>query len=452
MPVHDSVSVLQLRLRALANRLRESQLFLPTIMLVIAVALELTLAWAGERLGLHRLPFGLRLSPDAAISLLSTIAGATITTAGVVFSILVVSLQLASGQFSPRVLRSFYRDRGGQVVIGLLVSTFAFCVLALTAINSSASTPRIPVLSVEVATLLALLSILGIVGYLDRMSHRQYVGSIADRIAAETLDVLPGLQRREPGMTLLPPASVPHTGDGRSGYVVPAPADGWVQQLSRRLVLDSLPAGSVVRLETRVGAFVVRGGPLATIWPEPPDARRVSRAMDDAVIIRSARSMQQDADFGLRQLCDIALRALSPAVNDPTTAIEIVMRLASIMRPLLAGELPAQALRDDKGRVLLHPYDLDHGEYVRHAFEQVRQAASAQPAVVLAIIRTLRMLDGVALAHGRADARAELNRQLTLAVEGAAKAHNLPDDVETLRRAAADAGESAESNRAELDH
>src|SRR6185436_19374014 len=156
--------------------------------------------------------------------------------------------------------------------------------------------------------------------------------------------------------------------------VVIGHADGWVQQISRRAIVAAVPPGSVVRLETRVGGYLVRGEPLATVWPRPDEATtaRVARLIAEAAIISHSRTMQQDIDFGLRQLNDIGLRALSAAVNDPTTAIEVVLRVASVLRPLLIADLPPQCVRDPQGRVLLTPWDLDHGEYVRHAFDQTR--------------------------------------------------------------------------------
>src|SRR5262245_29521555 len=128
------------------------------------------------------------LPPDAAVALLSTVAGATITTAGVVFSLLVVSLQLASGQFSPRVLRTFWRDRFGQLLIGLLLATFAFCVAALTQVDTGAA--RAPTLTMLGALLLAFASIVAIVAYLNRITRQQYVGRILERIAEETLELV----------------------------------------------------------------------------------------------------------------------------------------------------------------------------------------------------------------------------------------------------------------------
>src|SRR5690349_17398172 len=148
--------------------------------------------------------------------------------------------------------------------------------------------------------------------------------------------------------------------------------------------------------------------------------------------------MQQDIDFALRQLNDIGLRALSPAVNDPTTAIEVILRVTSIMRPLLLADLPAQAQRDGEGRILLTPWDLDHPEYVRHAYGQIRLYAGGHPQVALAIIRSLRMLRDVVDEHDvdRGVTIEELDRQLAAVLDDAKRA-GLPDtELEPLHTAA----------------
>lgn len=146
--------------------------------------------------------------------------------------------------------------------------------------------------------------------------------------------------------------------------IVRSPGDGWVQEISRRAVIAAAPAHGIVRQETRLGGYIVRDTPIASIWPRPADPAAAAALIRAAVILGPARTMQQDIDFRLRQLNDIALRALSPAVNDPTTAIEVIVRIGSIMRPLILGELPAQSVRDEAGRVLLTPLDLDHAEYI----------------------------------------------------------------------------------------
>ena len=194
------------------------------------------------------------------------------------------------------------------------------------------------------------------------------------------------------GMPFGEAVPAPDTDSLGQRLIVRAVSDGWVQQISRRAVIAAVPSGSVVRLETRVGAYLVCGTPLASIWPPPPDHAVQSTLIRAAVIVGPARTMQQGIDFGLRQLCDIAARALSPAVNDPTTAIEVVLRIGSILRPLVLAGLPAQSHRDKAGRIFLTPFDLDHGEYIGHAFDQIRLYAADHPQVLVAIEGTLRML------------------------------------------------------------
>src|SRR5215467_10466250 len=269
-----AVHLRRLRLRALSDKLRESLLFLPALMLAGSVIIAIVLERIDQTHSSTPTPWTFNFTPGTASTLLGIVAGAVITTAGVVFSLLVISLQLASGQFSPRVLRGFWRDRFGQVLIGLLLSTFAFCVLVLARLNPAAR--RAPALSVMFALLLTLASVVFIVVYLDRISRQQYVGRIVARIADETLALVHELPYGpHVGMLVGDHFAVPARDTAILGerLIVRAPKDGWVQQISRRAVIAAVPPGSVVRLETRVGGYLVRDTPLASVWPPPEDPR-----------------------------------------------------------------------------------------------------------------------------------------------------------------------------------
>src|SRR4029453_5849600 len=172
--------------------------------------------------------------------------------------------------------------------------------------------------------------------------------------------------------------------------------------------------------------------------PDAATGHDAARLIGEAVIAGATRTMQQDVDFALRQLNDIGLRALSPAVNDPTTAIEVILRVASVLRPLIRADLPAQAQRDAEGRTLLTPWDLDHPEYVRHAYGQIRLYAGSHPQVALTLIRVLRMLrDGVADHDGdRTTTIAELDRQLEAVIADAKRAGLADTELTPLRDAA----------------
>jgi uncharacterized membrane protein len=323
------------------------------------------------------------------------------------------------------------------LLIGLLLATFAFCVLALTQINTADE--QAPTLTMQFALLLTLTAIVGIVVYLNRITKQQYVGRIAERITEESLELVRQLPYgTKVGMQVGEATAEPDLTALGAPLVIQAGADGWVQQISRRAITDAVPQGSVVRIETRVGAYLVRGEPLATVWPcpAPADAARTAGLVGAAVIIGNARTMQQDIDFGIRQLIDIALRALSPAVNDPTTAIEMILRLASLLRPLVIAPLPAQVVSAPGRRVLLTPYDLDHAEYIGHGFAQLRIYVAPHPQVAVTVIRTLKMLRDAAISAGHADAARACTRELELTLEGCEKAGLLPADLEQIRRTA----------------
>lgn len=355
-------------------RFRESLFAMPTLVVIVGVFVEEVMAYIDARLAGARLPMTVQINSNAATWLLSTVAGATITTAGVVFSLTVVSLQLASSQFSPRVMRSFIRDRVSQFVIGLLVATFVYCVLALRHIDSDVTVPASPRLLMTGAVVLTVSTVLFIIAYLNRLARGLQVGEVVRTIAGEADDVVTAMARtsgsEDPGTDV-------HLDSDAPSLSVHAVRDGWVTRASSGHVLAAVPAATTVRMDTRVGAYIHRGEPVFTIWPIPSNAERTRTRLQATVVVADTRTMQQDVDFALRQLVDIALRALSSAINDPTTAIELVLRLGSILRTLLTVDAPPLSVAGHAGRRLIRPWELTHEDYIEHAFEQIRQASTA---------------------------------------------------------------------------
>jgi uncharacterized membrane protein len=419
-----------LRIASWLYRFRESLFALPTLVVVGGVILAETTAYIDQLVGVDRsLPFTVEMNSNGATWLLSTVAGAMITTAGVVFSLTVVSLQLASSQFSPRVMRSFIRDRLSQIVIGLLVATFVYCVLVLRHISADtdANAPRI---SMTVAIVLAVTTVLLIIAYLNRLAHGLQVGEVVRTIAAEADAVIHAIARQTEDER--PVTHIPDAPEDR--FVVRVARDGWVTQAPSKFILAAVPPSTVVRLETRTGAYIHRGEILMTIWPVPSEPRRVEAKLLSTVEIADVRTMQQDIDFGLRQLVDVALRALSSAINDPTTAADVVLRLGSLMRTLLVSGVPPSSVAGTGGRVLLRPWDLSHDEYIAHAFDQIRQSCVAQPHVVTTLLRVLRMLIEHAHTVGCEQHIPALRNQIRLLMDAMAINPDIhPDDLGRLR-------------------
>jgi uncharacterized membrane protein len=418
VPLRTPLGV-RVRAAAAAYRFQESLFLLPALIVALGVGAA---EFAGALDEAHvRPPLALGMTTNAATWLLATIAGATITTAGVVFSLTVVSLQLASSQFSPRVLRSFIRDRLSQVVIGLLVATFCYSVLTLRRLDGAAHEAA-PAVSMTVAVLLTLATVLLIVAHVDHLARRLQVGQVVRVIANEGVHVLEATVRAvraERAGPALP--ARPRT----PALVVTARRDGWVTQASARHLLNAVPAGSTVWLETRAGAYIHRGEALCNVWPIPHNTDAVAARVAAVVRVEDVRTMQQDVDFTVRQLVDIGLRALSPAVNDPTTAVEVVLRLGSLLRRLLSTDLPAEVVVGDRGRCLIRPWQLRHEEYIDHAFDQLRQHAGSQTQVLAALLRVLRMLIDHVRSVGVPQLEKPLRAQLELTLSVSRSNENL---------------------------
>jgi uncharacterized membrane protein len=341
-------------------------------------------------------------------------------------------------------MRSFIRDRLSQSVIGVLVATFVFCVLLLRHIpaDPAATAPRI---SMTTAILLAVSAVLLIMAYLNRLAHGLQVGEVVRTIAAEADSVVQEIARQASRET---PATHVPSADPENRLVVSVLRDGWVTQSPGERILAAVPPSTVVRLETRTGAYIHRGEVLMTIWPAPPEPEKVRAKLLSTVEIADIRTMQQDIDFGIRQLVDIALRALSAAINDPTTATEVVLRLGSLIRTLLTSPEPPTSVSGPDGRVLLRPWDLSHDEYIAHAFGQIRQTGATQPHVVAALVRVLRMLIAHAQATGRAQLVPALHDQLRMLMESVSADRDLHrDDLARLRAIAEATTDPAEHDR-----
>ncbi len=353
---------MQLRFAAAAYRFRESLFALPALIVLAEVCAAEASARIDTSLSGREPAWTIHINSNAATWLLSTVAGAMITTAGVVFSLAVVSLQLASSQFSPRMMRSFIRDRLLHIVIASLVATFVFCVLTLRHISGTGNDPA-PSVSRTVALASTVVTVMLIVAYFDRLARGLQVGEVVRSIAGETRDAIEADARRARARTM---SNTPDTAAGPEIAVL-ATRDGWISQIPTERIFAAVPDGASIELETRPGAYIHGGEVLFRLW-RPDETRRptttIVRRLQASVVTSHTRTMQQDVDFAFRQLTDIALRALSSAINDPTTASEVVLRLGSLLRRMFTNDVPATAIVGPKGKTLLRPWLLSREEYL----------------------------------------------------------------------------------------
>lgn len=431
------------RALALAYRFRESLFLLPLVIVFGGMLLAVLSRAADRRLGPSP-RFLLKMDSGVATTLLSTIAGATITTAGVIFSLTIVSLQLASSQLSPRVMRWFIRDRLSQVVIGLLVATFVYCVLSLPDLDGSRPVPA-PPLTVTVAVVLTIVTVITIIAHVDHLAHRLEVGQVVREIAAEGSMVIDTVVAAAADELPAPETDMDAPPEALR---LTSPGNGWISRVDTRRLLAAIPPNTKIRLDTRVGAYIHLGQPLVTIWPPPAHPDRVRQKLTRAIAVSDSRTMQEDIDFAFRQLVDIGLRALSSAINDPTTAVEATLRVGSLLRRLLVVPLPLVAVAGSEGRILLRPWGLNAREYIGHGFDQLRQVAPSQPLVAATILRVLRMLVVHVEEQGRTEHIPALREQADLLLESLAKAPGLhPRDLARLRAIAANSTDPANHSR-----
>lgn len=393
--------------------LRQSLWFAPTLLVLGACGAALALIQLepdGDRSGGGVLFPG---GAESARSVLSLIVASMVTFVGTVFSITVIVLQLAASQFSPRALRSFLRDRGSQVPLGIFLATLVYAMIVLWSVRSAAGGEEtVPRLAVTGAAVLVLTSLVAFVYYIDHVAQSIRVANIVHRIGSEALDIL-GVRYPAP----FDPALEAVAPDELRGLGVPIASTG----AGVVLAIDEDAALALARrhegrleLVPYVGEYVPRGAPLArwdgNLVPEDESVRKL-------ITLGRERTMAQDIAFGIRQLVDIAEKALSPGVNDPTTATQAIDQLHNVLRQLAHRSFPRELMEDDDGILRIVRRERTWQELVELAFVEIIDYA-ADSAQVKARLR-LAFAD---LAASAPRERREPIEALVPRVEGGASA------------------------------
>jgi len=363
--------------------LRTNLWFVPGLEVLAAVVLFI-LTTALDRAAYHgnlSLPsWVISGSADTARQILIAIGAAVITVVGVVFSIILVTLTLASTQFGPRMLRNFIRDRATQLTLGTFVATFVYSILVLVSIGRT----FVPHLGVTV-TLALLVVALGVLIYFihhtaTSIQLPQVVASIAADLSEAIRDQGGGRSpAREAGPTAAELTALMDT----SGGVVRAPVSGYLQVIRHELLVSfAAEEQAVISLNYRPGHFLVRGHPFAVVWP-PESAARISDVLGKSHITGPYRTLTQDISFGVDQLVEIAIRALSAAVNDTFTALTCIDWLGGSLCKITAEWHPARVHRDHEGFIRVLTPEPTWERLVQRSYEKIRQASTGMPAVMI---------------------------------------------------------------------
>jgi len=418
------------------QRLRDSLWLLPSLLTLGAVALAAATVefdrqmLANERADLY-LAFG--GGAEGARGVLTAIGSTVITVTGVIFSVTIVALQLASSQFTPLVLRSFLGDRANQLVLGVFIATFTYTLLVLRTVRSATQDNQVfvPSISVAVAIGLALVSIGLLIYFIHHVSRSIQAAVIIDRATRDTRQVVDRLFPREADTSdsqrlAHEPATPP--------MIVAADRAGYIQAVDEDALVDLARQHRLtIRMDRRVGEHLLPGVAVASVWSasEMPDA--TADGVRQAFVLGPERTLTDDLELGIRQLSDIALRALSPSLNDPTTAMICFDRLAEMV-VLVGCRLTPAAVRGPDGACLIarrQTFD----DVAETAYGLTRRSVAADPTVAHHVAVTLGTVGGLVRPQHRPVLAAHLDALLA-AVDAAT---TLAHDLEPIRRAGQDA-------------
>ncbi|HEY5476502.1 MAG TPA: DUF2254 domain-containing protein [Tepidiformaceae bacterium] len=348
-------------------------------------------------------------SADAARQVLIAIAVAVITIAGVVFSVVIVALTLASQQFGPRMLRSFIRDFGTQFTLAMFMATFVYCVLALGSISSDGFGQFVPHISITVALGLLLADLAVLIYFIHHVAVSIQLNEV---IAGIGQDLGRAIEENFPFASpsvadVSPTEGHPVPRDRADSVMVAAARSGYLQVISRSKLVDIASArGAAIELLYWPGHFVVAGRPLARVSPASA-APFVAHGLDRAHIVGRHRTLSQDPVFAVDQLVEIAIRALSPAVNDTFTALVCIDWLTAGLCQLAGRNIPTRTFRGEDGSIRVIEAGLSYERVVDAAFDKIRQAGRGMPAVAM---RQLDSLAQIMATTGEAERKALLRQ------------------------------------------
>ena len=397
------------RVGSIWERINSSFWFIPALLTLVGMLLSGVTQWLDNKYQglLDSLPAVVSGGATGASSVLSAISGSLITVIATVFSLTIVSLTLASGQYSPRLMRSFTSDKGLQIVLGTYIGTFVYSLLVLRIValggssgSGGADSSFQPTISVGVAILLALVCVGLLIYFISHVAQIIQSSSIVQMAQLDMMGIVSNLEETESSSDYIrDPEEDPRWADLLAGQpsIVKAKSSGYVQSVDIDEILKEVvdERTRLVEIPSGPGIFVSSGLALVKVWPaagEDFDSGTL-REVHRAFVLGRERSFQQDIAFGFRQLSDIALKGLSPGINDPTTAMQAMDRMEAVLISLGSKDLPRCVQEREVGerKVLVRVNYSNFEDLVGLAFDQVRRAAftSGQVAVLERLIEIL---------------------------------------------------------------
>ena len=394
------------KLKQIWSNLRSSFWFMPSLIVAISIVIAAALIEAdsaGSDRWLARWPRLFGTGAEGARGILSTIAGSMMSVVGVTFSMTVVALALASSQYTSRILRNFMRSRVTQVVLGIFVGIFTYCLIVLRTIRGGNEGVFVPNLAVFFSVLLAIGGVSVLIFFIHHIASSIQASSIIASAAQETIGTIDRLFPEQPeqgpgeddeNQTLRPLAE---------GFFrdIMARENGYIQGVDNAALLRlARDKKTIVRMEHGIGDFVVHNTPIASLALEDPPDQETIAALQGAFSISRHRTVEQDPAFGIRQIVDVALKALSPGVNDTTTAVMCVDYLTAILARFAPRQIPSSHRYED-GELRVIAIGPSFEDLLAESFGQVRSSAKGNVAVMLRMLGALQTIAGRTARPGR---------------------------------------------------
>ena len=389
------------------DALLASYWFLPGLMTSGSVLLAAFMVWfdTGDKLTwLRDIPFVSLSQPDGARSLLSTISGSMIGVAGVAFSITMVVLSLTSGQYGPRLVGNFMRDRGNQFVLGSFIGTFIYCLLVLRTIRSvdesGALTSFVPHLAVTFSVLLAAFNLGVFIYFIHHTAESIQASTIITNIARSLEDLIKKIypeeqlsHERGPSDEALNMATLVPDRFDKEARSVTMKHSGYLQTVEvQGLTAAAKEHGVIIKVPHRPGTFLVERRPLLQVWPGERLTDELAGKLRNSFTFGPRRTPLQDFDFLFDQLTEVALRALSPGVNDPVTAIECINRVGEGFNLLASRKPHSPYFCDDDEKLRLIYTQVEMADLVRNTFGPMRRFSGDSMMVSLHLLQTITVL------------------------------------------------------------
>lgn len=398
------------------DRLRNSLWFVPALALLIAFVAAIVLLRLDAAVRIETIPalqWATTTGP-AARSILSVLAGALVTVAGVVFSITMLTLAQTSSMFGSRLLRSFLNHNATQCTLALFLATSLYCFTVLRTIREvNGGNLFVPHISVSMGLLAGLACLGAFVYFIHHVAWSIQAQAVVRNVAHELMEAIDRIFPEEPKDIENVEQCVPPEAedDGQDAIRIEAAATGYIQAVDEETLMEVADdADVVIRLLRRPGDFIADGTPIAVVHPARSD-EHLQRRISDCFLAGSRRTPRQDVVCAIYELVEVAVRALSPGVNDPHTALSCIDYLGAALTRLAQRPVPSSIRRDDQGRVRVITAPVTFGEALGAAVDEIRRYGCGSVSVML---RLADALSAVAARTTRSQDRQALLRQVTI--------------------------------------